>query len=35
MAGDHVKKIKVDEIKDIEELKKHFAEISKGMNMTS
>jgi len=35
LAGNHIKKIKIDEVKDIEELKKQFHEISKGMDMTS
>jgi molecular chaperone GrpE len=34
MGYDFASKIKVEEIKDIEELKRHFEEIKKGMNMT-
>jgi len=34
MGYDFVDKIKIEEIKDIEELKKHFIEVKKGMNMT-
>jgi len=35
MAAEYIKKINITETKDIEELKKHFVEISKGMAMTS
>ena len=34
MGYDFAKKIKVNEIKDLEELKRHFEEIRKGMDMT-
>ena len=35
LASDHIQKIKLEEVKDIEELKKQFQQISKGMSMTS
>lgn len=35
MADDYIKKINIKEAKDIEELKKHFTEIAKGMELTS
>jgi molecular chaperone GrpE len=35
LASQHVKKIKLDEVKDIEELKKLFTSVADGMNMTS
>lgn len=34
-ASQHVNKLKIEEIKDIEELRQQFLQISKGMNMTS
>ena len=34
MGYDFANKVKANEIKDIEELRKHFEEIKKGMNMT-
>jgi molecular chaperone GrpE (heat shock protein) len=34
MGFDFANKVKVEEVKDIEELKRHFEEIKKGMNMT-
>ncbi len=34
MGYDFTEKIKLDEIKDLEELKKNFVEVKKGMNMT-
>jgi len=34
MGYDFANKIKVDEIKDIEELRRHFEEIKRGMSMT-
>lgn len=34
-ATDHIKKLKLEEVKDIEELKKYFVDVSTGMNMTS
>lgn len=34
MGFDFVDKIKIDEINDIEELRKHLIEVKKGMNMT-
>ena len=35
MASDYIKKIKIEEEVSLDELKKHFTEIQKGMNMTS
>lgn len=35
LADAHIKKIKIDEVNDIQELKKHVTEIKKGMDMTS
>lgn len=34
MGYDFAEKIKLDDIKDLEELKKHFVEVKRGMNMT-
>lgn len=34
MADDYIKKINIKEASDIEELKKHFTEIAKGMELT-
>ena len=34
MGYDFANKVKVEEIKEIEELRKHFEEIKRGMNMT-
>ena len=34
MGYNFVDKIKIEEIQDLEELKKHFIEVKKGMNMT-
>ena len=34
MGYDFSEKVKLDGIKDVEELKRHFVEVKKGMNMT-
>ena len=35
LASEHIKKMNIAEVKDVEELKKYFEQISKGMGMTS